>query len=118
MMTTSYSFLKTQTLQQMTQLIKADSCIGGSAEEPPKRLLRCHTDILHRGCEHRSDPAILSPMTTPRRKSPRPPPPDPLSAIKPRKAVPHEFVLEALAALSPHTRSMFGGLAAYGDDQI
>jgi hypothetical protein len=57
-------------------------------------------------------------MTTPRRKSPRLPPPDPLSAIKPRKAVPHEFVLEALAALSPHTRSMFGCLAVYVEDKI
>jgi hypothetical protein len=43
---------------------------------------------------------------------------DPLSAIKPRKTVPHEFVLEALAALSPHTRSMFGCLAVYVGDKI
>jgi hypothetical protein len=43
---------------------------------------------------------------------------DPLSAVKRRKAVPHEFVLEALAALSPQTRSMFGCLAVYVGDQI
>jgi hypothetical protein len=43
---------------------------------------------------------------------------DPLAALKPRKTVPHEFVLEALAALSPHTRSMFGCLAVYVGDKI
>jgi hypothetical protein len=55
-------------------------------------------------------------MTTSRRKTPSPH--DPLSAVKRRKAVPHEFVLEALAALSPHTRSMFGCLAVYVEDKI
>ena len=40
-------------------------------------------------------------------------PPHDLPAIKRRKAIPHEFVLEAIAALSPHTRSMFGCLAVY-----
>jgi hypothetical protein len=39
-------------------------------------------------------------------------------AIKPRKAVPHEFVLEALAALSPVTHPMFGCLAIYVGDKI
>ena len=57
-------------------------------------------------------------MTTPRRQTPRLSPPDRLLAVKPRKAVPHEFVLEALAALSPHTRSMFGCLAVYVEDKI
>jgi hypothetical protein len=33
--------------------------------------------------------------------------------IKPRKAVPFEFVLEAIAPLSPKTRPMFGCLAVY-----
>ena len=55
-------------------------------------------------------------MTTSRRKAPSPH--DPLFAVKPRKAVPHEFVLEALAALSPQTRSMFGCLAVYVEDKI
>jgi hypothetical protein len=41
------------------------------------------------------------------------PPHDALPAAKRRKAIPHEFVLEAIAALSPHTRSMFGCLAVY-----
>ncbi len=39
-------------------------------------------------------------------------------AARPRKRVPHEFVLEALAALSPRTRPMFGCLAIYVEDKI
>jgi hypothetical protein len=39
-------------------------------------------------------------------------------ALKPRKAVPHEFVLDAIAELSPRTRSMFGCLAVYVEDKI
>jgi hypothetical protein len=35
-----------------------------------------------------------------------------------RRAVPHAFVLEALAPLSPQTRSMFGCLAIYVGDKI
>jgi len=42
---------------------------------------------------------------------------DPLG-IKPRKQVPHEFVLDALSALSPWTRPMFGCLAIYVEDKI
>jgi hypothetical protein len=38
--------------------------------------------------------------------------------IKPRKAVPHEFVLEAIAALSPRTNPMFGCLAVYVKQKI
>lgn len=37
---------------------------------------------------------------------------------KPRKPVPHAFVLEALAELSPRTRSMFGCLAVYVGERI
>src|ERR1035437_10505230 len=51
MMTTPHSLLKTQALQQMTQLIKTDGCIGGPAEESSKRLLSAHNDILHYGVE-------------------------------------------------------------------
>jgi hypothetical protein len=32
---------------------------------------------------------------------------------KPRKVIPHEFVLDAIAHLSPRTRPMFGCLAVY-----
>ncbi len=38
--------------------------------------------------------------------------------VKRRKAVPHEFVLDALSAISPETRSMFGCLALYVEDKI
>jgi hypothetical protein len=38
--------------------------------------------------------------------------------IKARKAVPHEFVLDALAPLSPTTRPMFGCLALYVERKI
>lgn len=35
-----------------------------------------------------------------------------------RKVVPHEFVLDAIAPLSPETRPMFGCLAVYVKDEI
>ena len=41
-----------------------------------------------------------------------------LFAAKQRKVVPHEFVLDAIAALSPETRPMFGCLAVYVEDKI
>ncbi len=44
-------------------------------------------------------------------------PVDPLLA-KPRKRVPHEFVLGALAPLAPMTRPMFGCLAIYVEEKI
>jgi hypothetical protein len=56
-------------------------------------------------------------MAKPRRDTRLLPPDGTLSAVK-RKAVPHEFVLEAMAALSPKTRSMFGCLAVYVEDKI
>jgi hypothetical protein len=37
---------------------------------------------------------------------------------KPRKTIPHEFVLESLAPVSPLTRPMFGCLAVYVKDKI
>jgi hypothetical protein len=40
------------------------------------------------------------------------------SAIKQRKPLPHEFVLDAISPLSPETRSMFGCLAVYVGDKI
>jgi hypothetical protein len=43
-------------------------------------------------------------------------PPD--AAVKRRKPVPHEFVLDAIAALSPETRPMFGCLAVYVREKI
>ena len=41
-----------------------------------------------------------------------------LFAGRQRKIVPHEFVLDTLAALSPRTRSMFGCLAVYVENKI
>jgi hypothetical protein len=41
-----------------------------------------------------------------------------LFAIKPRKPVPHEFVLDAIAPLSPRTHPMFGCLAVYVQDKV
>ncbi|HEV2521864.1 MAG TPA: hypothetical protein VGT24_05730 [Candidatus Acidoferrales bacterium] len=38
--------------------------------------------------------------------------------VKLRRAVPHEFVLDAIASLSPWTRPMFGCLAVYVEDRI
>jgi hypothetical protein len=43
---------------------------------------------------------------------------DALFVVKQRKPVPHEFVLDALAPLSPRTRQMFGCLAIYVEDKI
>jgi len=43
---------------------------------------------------------------------------DPLFVVKQRKPVPHEFVLDAIASLSPTTRPMFGCLAVYVKDKI
>ena len=41
----------------------------------------------------------------------------PLSSPQ-RKAVPHRFVLDALADVKPTTRAMFGALAVYGGEKI
>ncbi len=53
----------------------------------------------------------------PRRKQLSLPPDDPF-AIKRRKPVPHEFVLDAIAELSPITRPMFGCTAIYIGEKI
>ena len=39
-------------------------------------------------------------------------------SVKPRKPVPHEFVLDAIARLSPRTHPMFGCLAVYVEERI
>jgi hypothetical protein len=57
-------------------------------------------------------------MSKPRRGRPFPPLDDALAAVKQRKAVPHQFVLDAIAALSPTTCPMFGCLAVYVADKI
>jgi len=57
-------------------------------------------------------------MPTPRRKKQALPLDDPLFTPKRRKAPPYEFVLDAIAELSPRTNPMFGCLAVYVEDQI
>ena len=56
-------------------------------------------------------------------RKPRPnkaflPPDDRIFPVKQRKAVPYEFVLDALADLPTETRTMFGCLAVYLGDKI
>src|SRR5271167_3715682 len=57
-------------------------------------------------------------MSKLRRKTPLPPLGDDLFVARKRKVVPHEFVLDAIASLSPRTRPMFGCLAVYVEDKI
>jgi hypothetical protein len=57
-------------------------------------------------------------MPKSRRKTVALTPGDMSFTVRRRKAVPHEFVLDALAALSPWTRPMFGCLAVYVQDKI
>lgn len=54
----------------------------------------------------------------PKPRHPLAPRGDALFASKRRKAPPHEFVLEAIGALAPATRPMFGCLAVYVEEQI
>ena len=61
-------------------------------------------------------PAFRMPKRS--RNSPFPPPDGSPFAAKRRKPVPHEFVLDALASLSPRTRPMFGCLAIYVQEKI
>ena len=57
-------------------------------------------------------------MPKSRPKTGRRAPGDDILAFKRQKAVPHEFVLDALAPLAPTTRQMFGCLAVYVEDKI
>lgn len=57
-------------------------------------------------------------MSKPRRSTTFGPADDISFAVKERKVVPHQFVLDALSALSPRTRPMFGCLAIYVVDKI
>ena len=40
------------------------------------------------------------------------------TALKPKKPVPFDFVLDRLASLSPHTKPMFGCVAVYVGERI
>src|ERR1035441_4301008 len=61
---------------------------------------------------------MLRPMPPSRRNTRSLPQDEALFTLKQRKTVPHEFVLDAIAALSTRTRSMFGCLAVYVEDRI
>ena len=61
---------------------------------------------------------MISAMSKPRRSTTSLPLDDGLFATKPRKVVPHEFVLDAITTLSPRTRPMFGCLAVYVRNKI
>lgn len=43
---------------------------------------------------------------------------DTFASVKRRRSTPHQFVLDALSALSPETRPMFGCVAVYVGDKI
>ena len=57
-------------------------------------------------------------MAAPRRKKERHPSGDAPLSLKFRKAVPFQFVLDEISALSPWTRPMFGCLAVYVGEKI
>ncbi|MGB9234712.1 MAG: hypothetical protein WCC04_09880 [Terriglobales bacterium] len=57
-------------------------------------------------------------MSKPRRKPDILPPDESPFRVKRRKAIPHEFALEAIAPLAPWTRPMFGCLAVYVKEKI
>jgi hypothetical protein len=57
-------------------------------------------------------------MPNPRRNTSFLPLDDGFFAVKQRKSIPHNFVLDALVSLLPKTRSMFGCLAIYVEDKI
>src|SRR5215472_17456782 len=57
-------------------------------------------------------------MSKPSRIAPCLPPDDTPFAVRRRKSIPHEFVIDAITALSPETRSMFGCLAVYVEEKI
>ena len=57
-------------------------------------------------------------MSKIRRHMPVTPKDEAFLRLKPRKAVPYEFVLDAIASLSPRTNPMFGCLAVYVEDKI
>jgi len=61
---------------------------------------------------------MMCPMPKRRRKVAALPVEDALFATKSHKSVPHEFVLDALASLSPRTNPMFGCLAVYVGEKI
>lgn len=73
-----------------------------------------HGDATSKRLRH----LTITPMPTRRRNKLVNPLDDPLLAARQSKPIPHEFVLDALAELSPRTNPMFGCLAVYVEDKI
>jgi hypothetical protein len=80
---------------------------------------------VYAGCDHckeccafRSIDLKMGAMSKPRPNKAFLPPDDMILPVKRRKAVPYEFVLDALANLPTETRTMFGCLAVYLGDKI
>jgi hypothetical protein len=69
-----------------------------------------HCGYMRKECTLRAHCTIMGAMPKPRR--------DDIFPVKPRKVVPYEFVLDALAQIQIETRPMFGCLAIYVEDKI
>ena len=74
--------------------------------------------LPRKGAQRVAQHPTMIPMLKPGRNKPLLPLDDPLFASRQRKPAPHEFVLDALAELSPRTNPMFGCLAVYVEDKI
>src|ERR1035438_8373226 len=64
MMASPDALLETQALKQLAQIVETDGRVGISAQEPSKRLLSSHNDILHAGpvCMICRDECVRHPM--------------------------------------------------------
>src|ERR1700733_11911781 len=69
-----------------------------------------HGGYIRQECTLRTHCTIMGAMPKPRREE--------IFPVKPRKTVPYEFVLDALAQIQIETRPMFGCLAVYVGDKI
>jgi hypothetical protein len=86
----------------------------------PTDRLRCRPILIDSGCAAQLKKLAISlrPMTKPPRNTSVRLLDGAFFAVKQRKAAPHQFVLDAIATLSPVTRPMFGCLAVYVKDKI
>jgi len=69
-----------------------------------------HGGYIRKECTLRAHCTTMGAMPKPRREE--------IFPVKPRKAVPYAFVLDALAQIPIETRPMFGCLAIYVGDKI
>jgi hypothetical protein len=90
---------------------------NGADSNPFTRLTGSHKSAATRVVSRYEISDILSPMSKPHRTKPLLPT-DTFWAVKRHKTIPHQFALDAIAALSPTTRPMFGCLAVYVADKI